>query len=477
MLLVLLILPFAAAGIALAIPSNRWRPWLLPIAAAGHLGLTIDMLRRPCEPLFNNWLALDDLGRTVLLLVSVLFAASAVYAIGYLRHEAELPNRMFCGSLLAFLGTMTLLACSHHWGLMWVAMEATTLASAPLIYFSRTKVSLEATWKYLLLCSVGIAIALLGSFFLAYAAVHEGLPASLVVSDLLAEAPRLARPWLQAAFVLLLVGYGTKMGLAPMHTWLPDAHGEAPAPVSALLSGALLPCAFVPILRGYQLCTAAGNAAFTRPILLVMGLLSMAVAGLMILRQRDLKRMLAYSSVEQMGILAVGMGIGGAAVFAVLLHMLGSGLAKSLLFLSTGNIYHAYGSKSIADVSGVLRRLPLTGLAMTAGLLAITGSPPFGPFVSTFAIVNSTLSGGHFGVAAVFLLLLFVVFLGMGATVLAAVQGRPSQQSATGTRHGSLAASLPLVVLLAMVLGMGIAMPDFLRELVSGAARLLEMQT
>ena len=238
MALLLILLPLAAAGLSLAIPSNRWRPLLLPLAAAGHLALTVVSLQSPVAPMFRGWLVLDDLGRVMLLLVSVLFAASAVYSVDYLRRERELPNRVFCASMLAFLGTMTLLACSYHWGLMWVAMEATTLASAPLICFSRTQVSLEATWKYLLLCSVGIALALFGSFFLAYAAVREGLPPSLLIGDLLHQAPYLSRPWLQAAFVLLLVGYGTKMGLAPMHTWLPDAHGEAPAPVSALLSGA-----------------------------------------------------------------------------------------------------------------------------------------------------------------------------------------------------------------------------------------------
>lgn len=476
MALILILLPLAAAAIAFAIPSNRWRPLLLPVAGAAHLTLTVYVLQNPCDPMLGGWLLLDDLGRLMLLLVSVLFAASSVYTVGYLRHESELPNRIFCTAMLAFLGTMTLLAWSYHWGLMWVAMEATTLASAPLIYFSRTKVSLEATWKYLLLCSVGIAMALLGSFFLAYAAMHEGLRPTLLIGELLQQAPLLSRPWLQAAFVLLLVGYGTKMGLAPMHAWLPDAHGEAPAPVSAMLSGALLPCAFLPILRGYQLCGAAHATAFTQPILLLIGLLSMAVAGVMVIRQRDLKRMLAYSSVEQMGMLALGIGIGGPAIFAVLFHMLNTGLTKSMLFLSTGNIFHAYGSKSIGDVSGVLRRLPLTGFVLVAGLLAVTGSPPFAPFISTFAILNSALDGRHFVVAGLFLFLLFVVFLGMGATVLAAVQGKPSEKAARSTYRTGLLGSLPLLALLAIVLGLGIAMPDFLYNLLHGAARLLESQ-
>ena len=476
MALLLILLPLCAAGIAFAIPGNRWRPFLLPLTAAAHLALTIEAIRTPPESMFRGWLVLDDLGRLMLLLVSVLFAASALYAVGYLRHEHELPNRVFCASMLAFLGTMTLLAWSYHWGLMWVAMEATTLASAPLIYFSRTKVSLEATWKYLLLCSVGIAVALLGSFFLAYAAAHEQLAPTLLIGDLLVQAPELSRPWLQAAFVLMVVGYGTKMGLAPMHAWLPDAHGEAPAPVSALLSGALLPCAFLPILRGYQLCVAAHATDFARPILLLVGLLSMAVAGMMIIRQGDLKRMLAYSSVEQMGILALGVGIGGPAIFAVLFHMLGSGLTKSMLFLSTGNIYHAYGSKSIAEVSGVMRRLPLTGLVFAAGLLAITGSPPFAPFISTFAILNSAIEARLFWVAGLLLLLLFVVFVGMGATMLAALQGKPSEKATSSKYRSGLCGGLPILVLLILILVLGVSMPEFLQNLLHGAARLLEMQ-
>src|SRR5207245_2882632 len=254
-------------------------------------------------------------------------------------------NRVFCACLLLSLSMITLVILSHHLGLMWVAMEATTLAMAPNIYFYHTSRSLEATWKYLLICSVGIALALLGSFFLAYSTLHTGLESTLLFDDLVQNAPKLSHPWLQAAFVLILVGYGTKMGLAPMHTWLPDAHGEAPAPVSALLSGALLPCAFLAILRIYQICVAAGDAAFARPIMLGIGLLSMATAAVFMIRQGDLRRLLAYSSVEHMGILVIGIAIGGWATFAALLHVINNGLTKAGLFLSAGNIQSAFGSK------------------------------------------------------------------------------------------------------------------------------------
>src|SRR5262249_22579268 len=200
------------------------------------------------------------------------------------------PNRIFCACFLLSLGMITLVILSHHLGLMWVGMEATTLALAPNISFYRTPRSLEATWKYLVICSVGIALALLGSFFLAYATLHAGLQSTLLFDDLVRHGASLSHPWLQAAFVLALVGYGTKMGLAPMHTWLPDAHGEAPAPVSALLSGALLPCAFLAILRVFHICAAAGEARASREIMIFVGLLSMAFAAVFMSRQRDLKR-------------------------------------------------------------------------------------------------------------------------------------------------------------------------------------------
>src|SRR5207249_1857061 len=214
---------------------------------------------------------------------------------------------------------MTLVSLSHHLGLMWVAMEATTLVCAPLIYFNQNPRSLEATWKYLLIGSVGIALALLGSFFLAYASMKSGLESTLLFDQLIKAAPRLSPEWLHAAFVLLLVGYGTKMGLAPMHTWKPDAYGEAPGLVGTLLAGGVTSCAFLAILRIYQLCRSGSEAEFAREIMIVMGLLSMAVAAVFMARQRDFKRMLAYSSVEHMGILVLGIGIGGLAAYGALI--------------------------------------------------------------------------------------------------------------------------------------------------------------
>ena len=228
--------------------------------------------------------------------------------------------------------------------------------------------------------------------------------------------------------MLLFVGYGTKMGLAPMHTWKPDAYGEAPGIVGTLLAGGVTSCAFLAILRVYQICRAGAEAEFAREIMIFMGLLSMAVAAVFMVRQRDFKRMLAYSSVEHMGILVLGIGIGGLAVYGALLHLINNGLTKGVLFLSAGNIHRAYGSKLTDDVRGAIQRVPLSGALFLAGFLAITGSPPFGPFVSEFTIVNAAVGSGQFLAGGLFLLLLGIVFIGMGATVLAVVQGNAPEQ-------------------------------------------------
>ena len=221
---------------------------------------------------------------------------------------------IFVPCLLVFLGMTTLMVCSQHLGLMWIAVEAATLATAPLIYFNRTPRSIEATWKYLLVGSVGIALALLGSFVLAYASLGED--SSLLFGDLMARAAHMNRAWLRVAFILLLVGYGTKMGLAPMHTWKPDAYGEAPGVVGALLAGGLTRCAFLAIVRVFRVCAGAGEGADARALLVFFGLFSMAVAAVFMVGQRDFKRMLAYSSIEHMGILVLGIGLGGSGVFA-----------------------------------------------------------------------------------------------------------------------------------------------------------------
>jgi hydrogenase-4 component F len=472
----LVLFPLAMAALTFALPSDRWRLWFLPGGAAGQLVLALGALQTENCTALHGWLALDPPGRVFVGFISVFFFICSLYVPGYLAHSAGKSNRVFCANLYVFLAMMTLVTLSQHLGLMWVAMEATTLATAPLLYFHHDSLALEATWKYLVICSVGIAVALLGSFFLAYSSLHAGLRTTLMFDELVREAPRLSLPWLRTAFVLLLIGYGTKMGLAPMHTWLPDAHGEAPAPVSALLSGALLPCAFLSILRIYQICQAARYAVFAREIMLVVGLLSMTTGAVFVVRQRDFKRMLAYSSVEQMGILICGIGLGGAAIFGALLHVLTHGFTKGLLFLSAGNLHRSYGSKFTDDVRGALQRLPLSAGLFLAGFLAITGSPPFGPFVSEFTILNAAFGTGQYLAGGLFLLLLGIVFLGMGMTVLTVVQGNPSKTAVPNGYHDSFATAAPLLLSLFLVLLLGLYIPPPLESLLQQAAAFVEGQ-
>jgi hydrogenase-4 component F len=468
------LVPLAFALLAALVGSPVWRARLLPVGGAVHLAVTVLVLRTPDVSALDGWLHLDSVGRLVLGFCSVLYFFTSLYAPGYLAAHPERPNRLFCACFLGFISALSLVTESHHLGLMWVAIESTTLTSAPMLNFMRNPRALEATWKYLLIGSVGIALALLGSLFLAYSALYAGLEPSLLFDDLVREGPQLSRPWLRAAFVLLFVGYGTKIGLAPMHTWKPDTYGEAPGIVGALLAGGLTSCAFLALLRFFRVSVAAGDAAFVQNVMLFAGLFSMAVAAAFMARQKDFKRMLAYSSVEHMGILVVGLGVGGAAFFGSLLHMVNNGLTKGVLFLVAANIQRAYGSKSSDEVRGVLRRLPVSGALFLAGFFAITGSPPFGPFLSEFTILNAAVTSGRYFVAAAFLTMLVIVFIGMGATVLTVVQGAPSERASSTTVRDSLSSVGPSVALLALVLLLGLYIPGPVDHLLHDAAASLE---
>ncbi|MCX6995595.1 MAG: proton-conducting transporter membrane subunit [Kiritimatiellaeota bacterium] len=477
----------ALAGLAtLALRTPRLRRGLLLGAAVTHAVLTLGGWRYRPAPAWHGWLAMDALSLLFLSLTSLLFLAAAFYAVGYLRSpqarvaetdEDEnflfnpVPEAVFCSCLLFFLGAMTLVILSRHFGLFWVAMEATTLASAPLIFFHRTPRSLEATWKYLLICSVGIALALLGTFFLAAAA---GAGADLKLDALLRGAAQLDPRWLKAAALLLFVGYGTKMGLAPLHAWLPDAHSEAPSVVSALLSGALLNTAWLGILRIHQICCAAGLEAFSRDLLVLFGLLSLGVAAVFIIGQADYKRLLAYSSVEHMGILALGLGLGGAAVYGSLLHAAGHSLVKATLFMTAGNLLAAYRTKAVADVRGALTLVPVSGALWLAGLFAITGAPPFVTFLSEFIILQAAVQSSRWGVVVVILLLLAVIFVSMAAIFLRMTLGHAPKQPASATAPGeSRWVVLPPLALAALALVLGVWLPAPLTAVLREAAALL----
>ena len=465
--------PIALAALALAAPSNRRRPLALLPGAALHAAGVARLFASPPPARAGAWLVFDPMAQVTLLTTTVLFLAAAVYAQGYLGRRSDRDNRVFVAGLLVLLGSMTAVALSHHLGLSWVAIETTTLASAPLIYFNQNARSLEATWKYLLICSLGIALALLGTFFLALSGAGPHGPQSLLLEDLVAAGPSLSRPWVRAAFVLLLVGYGTKMGLAPLHSWKPDAYGEAPGLLGALLAGGLTNFAFLSIARVFQVTRAAGDDAFARDALVGLGLLSIGLAAVFVVGQRDFKRMLAYSSVEHMGILALGIGLGGAAAGGAFFHSMNNGLTKGVLFLSAGNIHRAFGSKVTDDVRGAARRLPVSGPLFLAGFLAVTGSPPFSPFFSEFAILNGAFGAGRFVVGGLFLALLAVIFVGMATTVLAVVQGDPGDAPKVPGMGDSWLTAAPPLVLMVLVLGLGLFLPRGLQELFGAAARLV----
>ena len=476
MILPLVIVPLALALLALASPSERLRPWLLPLAGAAHLALSARLwIAGGDAAALDGWLVIDGLGRLFLGLVSVLFFLSSFYAAGYLAQRVDRQNRLFCACLLVFLAMLTVVISAHHLGLMWVGLEACTISSGPLIYFNRNQRSLEALWKYLLIGSVGIALALFGSLFLAYGALKAGLPASLLLDDLVRDAPRLSRPWLHAAFVLLFIGYGTKMGLAPMHTWKPDAYGEAPGVVGGLLAGGLTSAAFLAVLRFYRICAAAGDAGFAREMMTAAGLFSMITAAVFMARQRDYKRMLAYSSVEHMGILVLGVGLGGGALFGALLHLVNNALTKGVLFLAAANLHRIYGSKSTDEVRGALLRAPLSGGLFLLGFFAIAGTPPFGPFQSELAILFGAFERGHHLVAALYLVCLAVIFIGMGTTVLAVVQGEPPPPlSHRVYRRETFLTVAPILAYAALVTVLGVYLPRPLETLLREAAASLE---
>jgi hydrogenase-4 component F len=436
----------------------------------------------------GGWLALDAVGRLILNIVSGVFLAVSRYSIVYLRREAQnapaeegedaglvnAPEAVFTGCTLAAMATMTMISLSHHLGLLWVAVEGTTLATAPLLYFHKHSRSLEATWKYLLICSVGIALALLGNFFLIVAANENGQESiPLVLSDLVRNAHLLNVPWLKAAFLFLLVGYGTKMGLAPMHTWLPDAHSEAPSPVSALLSGVQLNCAFLGILRIQQVMVAAGLGSFCQGPLIALGIISMVVAGIFILGQEDFKRMLAYSSVEHMGILAFALGLGGLGAFGCLLHMLNNALAKSMMFLLAENIRGTYRSKSTWVIKGISHVLPVSGFLWIAGFLALAGFPPFGLFLSEFTILRAALDQHHGILAAAFLALLSLCFVGMATITLRMALGKADPEIAGAPRKEAWLSILPPIMLFTPLLFFGLYLPSGLRHLLQTAAESL----
>ncbi|HZK77924.1 MAG TPA: proton-conducting transporter membrane subunit [Gemmatimonadaceae bacterium] len=472
-MLLLCILPFTAALFAGILPNGRARPIalirlaLLVGTALVHSALVASIWVTPAPGILAGWLAVDALGLIVLSVTSAVFLATAIYTVGYMQRESPRGGRLFVSAMLVFLGATTIVALSQHLALLWVGMEATTLAVAPLIFHRHDRRSLEAVWKYLLISSVGIALALLGTFFLS-SAQGEGTGRPLMLPDLLDHARALHPAWLRAAFLFLLVGFGTKMGLAPMHTWKPDTYGEAPSLISGLMAGALTSCAFLGVARITEIVMAAGLGQFAQPVLIGFGLLSLAVAAVFVIGQSDVKRLLAYSSVEHMGLLVLGLGLGGVGAYGSMLHVLNNGLTKGWMFLVAGNIVLVSGSSAAAANKGLVRTIPVSGTLLVLGLFAVTGSPPFGLFLSEFTILRAAVAGGHIWIAATMLLLLAVIFVGMAMLILGMALGSP-EPGVTPVRESRWLIVGP-VALAAIVLLLGLYIPGPLNETLARAA-------
>ncbi|MFA6810460.1 MAG: proton-conducting transporter membrane subunit [Desulfoplanes sp.] len=481
MIRTLLFIPLFGGLLSFMIASDRLRRAVLVLTALCHFTAVFVLWNKGFAPLGDTWLGIDALGLLFLLIASTLFLMAAVYTVGYLagHPHASIPDKrfsresIFTGSFIFFLGTMTLAIMSQHVGVFWMAIESTTLASAPLISYQHSPRSLEAAWKYLLICSVGIALALIGNLALVVSAAFDpalhGLP--MTFGALADHAGALQSTWIKGAFVFFLVGYGTKMGLAPMHTWLPDAHSESPSPVSALLSGALLNCAFLGILRVHIILGKAGLAMFSNQLLMGLGLLSMFLAGWFIVQQTNFKRLLAYSSIEHMGILAIAAGAGTQTHFGAMLHAMNHSLTKGMLFLIAGNILAAFGTKTVSRVTGIIRVMPISGILWIAGFLSICGVPPFGTFVSEFSILYGLGQSGHWIVMALMLLALGIIFVGMFRILIPMAYGEPSQELPVSPENGWYV--IPPLILGAAVLVLGCWIPQPLNRLFAQAASLL----
>jgi hydrogenase-4 component F len=378
----------------------------------------------------------------------------------------ERPNRVFVASLLGVLGLLSAGHQARHLGLLWIATEAVTLAAVPLLHFNNTPRAFEATWKYLLVGGAGIALSLLGSFCLGYSSLHGGGEGNLTFVALMAQGTGLSRPWVLAAWVLLLVGYGTKMGLAPMHTWKPDAYGEASGIVGAILAGGVTSVAFSAILRIRSVVNSAGESLVADRTLLAIGLFSMAAAALFLLGTRDYKRMLAYSSIEHMGILSIGASFGALGVWAALFHVWSNCLTKGSLFLCAGNIRRAAGSPSLDDVRGMAHIVPRSAALFVTGMFAVTACPPFGPFFSELKVLGAALQTGHAWAAGGFLVCLLFAFLGLSHVVFAVVDGRPRRAGKAGGKgfRETFGFIAPPFLLLAFSLWVGLFTPSILQN-------------
>ncbi len=455
-----LIAPLVAALLLVLVPNWRVASWLNVGACAVTLAAALTLFT--AKPAATAMLVLDAFNVTLIALTAFVGLTTSVFSASYIGHEVAsgklnpLRLRFYHAMYQAFLFTMLLALSANNLGVLWVAVEGATLTTVLMVSLYRTAASIEAAWKYFILCGVGIALALFGTILIYLAAqpvMGPGL-AAMTWTRLLADSAKIEPNILNLAFVFLLIGYGTKVGLAPLHAWLPDAHAEGPTPISAVLSGLLLNVALYAVLRFKMLLAANGATMAPGPLMMAMGLSSLFLAGLMLYRRRDIKRFFAYSSIEHMGIIAFAFGIGGPlANFAGLLHMAMHSLTKSAIFYAVGHAVQAKGTQKIDGIRGLTVSHPALGWGLLAGVVAIAGLPPFGVFMSEFLLITNTFARQPL----LALLLVLGILLAFGALVLRVQQicfGAPTGES--HPIHGTLA---PLYAHLALVLLAGLWLP------------------
>lgn len=365
---------------------------------------------------WDGYVALDRLSAWVILCTGIVYLLASIYAVGYMRLLDDAQPRLprFYTLFAWFAFTMVAAPLMNDIGLYWIAIDLTTLVSTFLVAFERAAESIEAAWKYIVIVSAGLTLALLGTIVLYWGGTFVlGPTFQMTWATLAGAAPKMSPVVLILGFLLVLVGYGTKVGLAPMQTWLPDAHSEAPAPVSAMLSGALLNSAMIGIARFLGIMRGAGLGQLPSVMLVIFGVASLLVGALFIVRQGGIKRLMAYSSVEHMGVVALGLGFGGTlGIAGALYHMLVHSLNKSLMFFGAGNAMRGYATKEIGGIFGVGRAFPVSGMVWLAGAVAITGAPPFGLFFSEFTILRAGLTPRFLWAVIVMAVLLIVIFIG-----------------------------------------------------------------
>lgn len=480
----LLLTPLVAGGLARLVRRVHVAEWLsvggAAVTCAVGLLLVGQVVGDGPQTVAGEMLAVDALSALMVLVIVVIGLFATLASIGYLRHDVRhgetSPDQVgwYHLGLHGFVWTMLLAVLIDNLGMLWVAVEATTLASALLVGFYRTRAALEAAWKYLILCTVGITFALFGILLTYYAGDRLLGPhqATLSWRELVAVAPRLDPDLMRLAFVFVVIGFGAKAGFAPLHTWLPDAHSQAPSPVSGLLSGVLLNCALYGILRFVPVVAPSVGPRFAHDVLLGFGLFSIAVAVPFILVQRDLKRLLAYSSVEHIGLITAAIGIGGpAALFAGLLHLLNHAITKSLLFFAAGDVVQRYGTRRIARIRGAARAVPVTGPLFLLGAFAIAGLPPSGIFLSELGVLISAFLQSVAWVGLLILGLLAATFAGLCAHVVQVAFGRPVRPlEPSKSSRSTMLALAPLAV---GVVVLGLWVPEGLNTLLRQAADII----